>query len=493
MHHEKRKQLGAFYTPDPVVQSLVRWAVKRETDQLLDPACGDGRFLAAHRKTVGVEQDESAVAMARVRAPWALIHEGDFFTWASKTNKRFDCAAGNPPFIRYQRFSGDVRQLALKLCGELGAGFSALTSSWAPFLVATASLLKPGGRMAFVVPSEIGHAPYARPLLSYLLRHFAEVRLTAVRKKLFTELSEDAWLLYADGFGRETDHFILTPVDRFTFSPDPPRNGVRVGVVEWSRWNFRLRPFLLSDRVRSVYRSIADLPSTTRLGQVAKVGIGYVTGANDFFHLSPSASRRAGIPRAFLHPAVRNARSLTSRMITNATVKAWEKRDKAMLLLRLNPQDKLPASVLEYLNRPEGIEARQTYKCRNRKPWYVVPDVTVPDGFLTYMSGDRPWIVANRARCVCTNSLHALHLKGPASITQLQAAWDDPFTSLSCELEGHPLGGGILKLEPGEAGRVCLTFGRKWSVDQRILIEDGMRVMREWRHVQTAASDQESH
>jgi adenine-specific DNA-methyltransferase len=33
------------------------------------------------------------------------------------------------------------------------------------FLVTTASLLKQGGRLAFVVPAEIGHAPYAAPLV----------------------------------------------------------------------------------------------------------------------------------------------------------------------------------------------------------------------------------------------------------------------------------------------------------------------------------------
>ena len=135
---------------------------------------------------MGVEQDPSAYALARQRAPWAEIFEADFFTWASSTSDRFECAAGNPPFIRYQRFTGETRDRALRLCAALGAPFSALTSSWAPFLVATASLLKPGGRMAFVVPAEIGHAPYATPLLRYLACHFAKVHLTAVREKVFT-------------------------------------------------------------------------------------------------------------------------------------------------------------------------------------------------------------------------------------------------------------------------------------------------------------------
>ena len=74
------------------------------------------------------------------RAPWAFIY--DRFAWASETTERFDCAAGNPPFIRCQRFNGDSRARAIELCARLGADFTGLASSWAPFLVATAGLLR---------------------------------------------------------------------------------------------------------------------------------------------------------------------------------------------------------------------------------------------------------------------------------------------------------------------------------------------------------------
>ena len=197
-----QKHAGAYFTPDSVVTALVRWAVSVPTDRMLDPSCGDGRFLSAHRNSVGIEQDAFSASTAMERAPWALVHEGDFFGWASETSERFECAAGNPPFIRYQTFKGPVRARALGFCRELGAEFNGLASSWAPFLVATASLLKQGGRIAFVVPAEIGHAPYAAPLLEYLIANFTKVQLVAVREKLFPDLSEDCWLLYADGYGR---------------------------------------------------------------------------------------------------------------------------------------------------------------------------------------------------------------------------------------------------------------------------------------------------
>lgn len=198
-----QKYSGAYFTPSDVASSLIKWALRGEHDRLLDPSCGDGQFIAAHRNSVGIEQNSQSAHEAMARAPWALVHEGDFFTWAAETEERFDCAAGNPPFIRYQTFTGEVRLRASRLCRRLGANFSGLASSWAPFLVATAGLLNRGGRMAFVVPAEIGHAPYAVPLVNYLVANFTTVQVVAVRDKIFPELSEDCWLLYADGFGTQ--------------------------------------------------------------------------------------------------------------------------------------------------------------------------------------------------------------------------------------------------------------------------------------------------
>ena len=181
----RQKLSGAYFTPEPLVEALVCWAVRNESDRLLDPSCGDGRFIAAHANSVGIEQEPESARAAIERAPWALVHEGDFFQWAEATPERFECCAGNPPFIRYQHFNGAIRKRALELCARQGARFSGLTSSWAPFLVAAASLLNPGGRMAFVVPAEIGHAPYAAPLLEYLVANFESVHIVAVREKLF--------------------------------------------------------------------------------------------------------------------------------------------------------------------------------------------------------------------------------------------------------------------------------------------------------------------
>lgn len=483
-----RKKAGAYYTPDPVVATLVQWAVRNDSDRMIDPSCGDGRFIRAHRNSVGIEQDPAASALAMSVAPWALIHEGDFFTWARNTEERFECAAGNPPFIRYQTFKGEVREAALKYCASLGAQFSGLTSSWAPFLVAAASLLKPGGRMSFVVPAEIGHAPYASPLLEYLVANFRIVHVVAVRDKLFPDLSEDCWLLHAEGFSGSTTEIRFTALDSFRHTKSPPRQFNRVSVNEWrSVWNRRLRPYILPEEMRAYYQFVACAPDSRRLGELAQIGIGYVSGANDFFHLRPTEAVDWDIPKKFLHTSVRNGRALPSRTLTKAVVDTWVAEDAPVLLLKLPKTVEIPRSVKRYLDSDEGYEAREAYKCRVRSPWYSVPDVQVPDFFLSYMSGREASLVRNAANCTCTNSVHSVRLRDKRFLPELNDLWETPFVQLSCELEGHPLGGGMLKLEPREATQIVLPAPELLPDLPGAAFEDAISIMQRWRHYGASA------
>lgn len=478
-----QKRSGAYFTPDDVSAALVAWTCRAPTDRMIDPSCGDGQFLALHRNSVGIEQNPVSAHRAIARAPGALVHEGDFFTWATETGERFECAAGNPPFIRYQTFKGETRRRALDLCLDHGVRFSGLASSWAPFMVATAGLLKPGGRMAFVVPAEIGHAPYAAPLLEFLVASFSTVHVIAVRRKLFPTLSEDCWLLYVDGFGGRAGSLELSVLDEFKPAKRPPTPDIRVDLEEWRTiWNRRLRPYLLPRSVRALYADALHDADTHRLAEFAHVGIGYVSGDNAFFHLRPSDAKRLRVPAAFLQPSLRNGRAMPETEITTATVDQWKRNDDPMLLLRLQRGQELPSAVQAYLDSSAGRRAREGYKCRNRAPWYAVPDVKVPDFVMSYMSGRTVNLVRNVAKVSCTNSVHAIRVRDHALARKLLPSWSSPFVRLSCELEGHALGGGMLKLEPREAGRIVFASRDRLATAKDGELEDAITLLHRWRH-----------
>ena len=429
---------------------------------------------------MGIDLHRGAVKTARDRCPKAKIVEADFFEWAGTNEKRFDAAVGNPPFIRYQRFTGQARDRALRHCETQGVSLSGLSSSWAPFVAAASAALKPGGRLAFVVPGEIAHAVYARPLLRFLLDSFDHIEVLAFRDKLFRHLSEDCWLLRADGYRGKANELTLTSAHRFD-SPRVSSNSETLSVRDLEGEGFRLRPFLLPERIRREYLRLRTSDKVSRLGAVTDLGIGYVTGANDFFHLCPSEAMKLDIPDRFLRPSVRSNRVLTGSDISDEKVSIWTTEDRPFLLLDLPQKHVLPRSIIRYLDTQEGLQIRTRYKCRTREPWYCVPDVRVPDAFLSIMSSDGPRLVGNSARCVCTNSVHAVTLRNGLKVSNLVRKWKDPLTQLSCEVEGHHLGGGMLKVEPVEARNILIETGPATPLPDNSLLEEGVKIMRSWR------------
>jgi adenine-specific DNA-methyltransferase len=155
------KARGAYYTPTEVAQFLASWAVRSPSASVLEPSAGDGVFIRAAYEVfarlgqvsghvVGIEIDGPTVdALLEMAPDTATIIQSDFF---AVDGGGFDAVIGNPPFVRYQHFTGANRDLALRRAAEAGVALPELSSSWAPFVVYAAHMLTPSGRLAMVVP-----------------------------------------------------------------------------------------------------------------------------------------------------------------------------------------------------------------------------------------------------------------------------------------------------------------------------------------------------
>jgi hypothetical protein len=527
------KALGAFYTDARVAAFLVGWAIRSPRDTVIDPSFGGGVFLEAacvrlralggdpSRQVSGIEIDPAV--HARIRDRLALHHrlEPDQLRRASffdvDPTAGIDAVVGNPPFIRYQRFTGESRRRALACAARQGVQLSALSSSWAPFLVHSIAAVRPGGRLAMVIPVELIQATYARPVLEHLARSFAAVTFLTFRERLFPTLSEDTLLVLAEGRGSSCASFHWRDLaDAAALGPATPAMEVvsatpgtalearaqagspgTVEVAAPALWDGRERllEHLVPAPARALYQALSAHTSVYRLGALAEVGIGYVTGANDFFHPGPADVRRWKLPEDCLRRAIRRGRALSG---VRFTLEDWERATRdgnGGHLLWLEPdrpvsgaerpipgaervlpaaeraiprtarpaaaaECPVPEAVQRYLAHGEATGIPLTFKCRTRTPWFRVPNVYPADAFLTYMSGDAPRLVVNETDAVAPNTLHVIRLRPSATLTasSLAVAWQTSLSRLSAELEGHAMGGGMLKLEPGEAQRVLLAL-----------------------------------
>lgn len=493
---EYAKTLGAFYTDNQIADFLVWWAIRLPTDAVMDPSFGGGVFLrSASSRLRDLGGDPSAQVFgveidAEVLSPVAEqlgdefgvrrenLLQTDFFDLDPSAAPPVDVVVGNPPFIRYQRFAGKSRDKAIRRAREQRVNLSKLSSSWAPFVVHATSLIRPGGRLAMVLPMEIGHAAYARPVLEHLRLSFGQVTFLTFRRRLFPDLNEDTLLVLADDKGVAPARFYVRDMAnsgmlRKTQVRDRRSIGgiQRLDAQAISQGRERLVNYLLPRKTRELYKELKASEKTASLGQLADVGIGYVTGANEFFHISPREALDWAIPDEYLTRAVRRGRSLTGVRFTDQDWSDGLSAGETGYLLRIENGAPLPSSVQKYIAFGEKKGYSDTYKCRTRSPWYSVPHVHEADAFLTYMSGHSPQFVVNDAGAVAPNSLHIVRVRPDAAIDGevLAGLWVNSLTSLSAEIEGHSLGGGMLKLEPTEAENVLMVIPALHTENNRAL------------------------
>lgn len=505
---ERAKALGAFYTPDKAVNFMIHWAVER-ADKVIDPSFGDGIFLKASKEKVdrpqeqlyGIEFDAATFdankdyLTRQYQISVDKLWNGDFFDsdsfferfTKSSPVEAFEAVVGNPPFIRYQKFRGAERARALQRARTLGVELPGHVSSWAPFLVHAVSLIKPGGRLAMVAPAELGHAAYATNVLRFLLEQFATLTILTFQKRLFPKLSEDTFIVLGENRGCSTSCFRLvdvaneTSLEKFMDTHDITSVGSvkpldKNDIESLKNRESKLLEYLLEAPTRTLYHHCANHKRVKSLGQVARINIGYVTGNNDFFHLSQKDVDTFDIPKAYLTPCIRRGSNLLGLRLTHED---WSDASEAKKwLLEIPPQktlENLPAGLRNYLEQGEIQGVREGFKVSKRNPWYAVPHVKRGAAMLTYMSNDGPRLVHNMLDAPTPNTLHVVELPVTmydqeysgykVDVKLLITSWYTSLTFLSSEIEGHSLGGGMLKLEPGEAKKVKIALPDNLSVE----------------------------
>jgi adenine-specific DNA-methyltransferase len=130
----------------------------------------------------------------------------------------------------------------------------------------------------------------------------------------------------------------------------------------------------------------------------------------------------------------------------------------------LTPTNGQSRAVRNLLKRKAAKEARSSYKCDIRTPWWRVPLSDPPRALMVYM-GSKARIVSNTARAQVSNSFFRLtEIKG-LSANDLAVASLTSVFRLSGRLNSRLLGGGLLKLEPSDARNVLVPMHRTRARD----------------------------
>lgn len=462
---EERKARGAFFTPPEISKFLCDWAVRSPTDRLLEPSCGEAAFLvaAAHSlqnagatpaqistqlrgQDVHAASVESAAQVLRSRGIGGQLSIGDFFQ--TTPEPIFDAVVGNPPYVRYQAFSGESRTRALEAALRQGVRLNQLASSWAAFTVHATAFLKPSGRLALVLPAELLTVKYAAQIRRFLLDRFASVRLVLFEDLVFPGVLEEVVLLLAEGRGRAESFEVYQTRNLVGLGNVVPANWVGFKPRSHDKWTGALLPSQAFD----LYQETLAGDGFDVMLDWGETYLGAVTGNNDYFTLTRANAKELKLSQKELVPiSPPGSKHLRGLTFSEA---GWESLAASSERCYLFAPSSKPSRAAErYIEQGESKQVHKAYKCSVREPWWQVPLVPRPDLLFTYMNHDRVRLVRNSAHAHFLNSLYGVRLKATRvelGRELLAIASLNSMTLLGAEIVGRSYGGGLLKHEPRE-------------------------------------------
>ena len=392
------------YTPDELAAAMVEAVGDQPRARWLEPSHGRGAFLRA-LQMIGVGK-ERIVAIDLDRRPadsdmLARTRRGvDFLTWSSTTRMRFDRIVGNPPYVAIRRLPPKLRNTAASVLGRNGEPVGIRGNLWQTFVLASLRVLAPGGAFAFVLPSAAEYANYSAEARVAVKDKFDVLEVYRCHRPLFDDVQEGTIVVIARGYG------------------GGPCRYRREEVASRSELIHALRLKRPVRRSRCRTRSRSRARTGVTFGELATVRVGGVTGDADYFLLSESQRRSAGLPIAACSPVVTRCRHVKRATID---VAAWQYlRDEDERVWLFNPPDELldHDSVKHKLALDMSAAGcnRRAFKIAARDPWYRTPMPHAPHAFMSGMHSIGPLLTLNEMPGLnATNTLYVIQFANSLS------------------------------------------------------------------------------
>jgi adenine-specific DNA methylase len=479
-----QKLRGGFYTDTDLAEFLTRWVAVVRPQRILEPSCGDGVFLGALQKCAAtrlksvvaceINPAEAAKAKSRIKTGRAEIHVGDFLRWFlfnAGTVEAFDGVLGNPPFIRYQYLPEEQQLLAEKVFERFGLPFTKHTNAWVPFVIASLALLRPGGRLAMVVPSELFHIPHAQSLRRFLAEQCSRILILDPEEIWFGDTLQGTVLLMAEKkYDREEKSkgvAVLKVGSRKLLATDPEKIFQTANYTNGATIVGKWMPVLLTPEERALLSQLRQNDCVKTFDDVASVDVGIVTGANKFFLVPDKVVTEYGLQR-WAHPMFGRSDHVQGLIYSDGDHLANKRAGLPANFLWFQEEEieNLPENVHRYLETGLRDKLHTRYKCSVRSPWYKVPSVHTAPIAMLKRAHHFPRMVLNRAEAYTTDTAYRIIPKGHRA-ESLVFSFVNSLTCLTAEMEGRHYGGGVLELVPSEIERLLVPVVNAGKVELR--------------------------
>lgn len=450
----ERRALGATYTPEPLVDAMMRAAAIHEPLRVVDPGAGSGRFVVAAGRRfpkatlVAVERDPVAALLCRAHLSAAGLAArsevicGDFRELELRPVRGRTLFVGNPPYVRHHSIEPRWKRWLFESARALGHSASRLAGLHVHFALATAVLGKKGDYGVFVTAAEWLDVNYGSLMRALFSGRLGARSLHAIdpRARVFADADTTAVVTCFEIGATE-------PSVRFCFV----RSAGELGSLDAGRPVSRER-LLSAPRWTPLFRRASRKPSGfVELGELCRVHRGQVTGKNRVWIAGGHSSM---LPESVLFRTVTRARelflageSLGPRAELRSVIDLPEELDG------LAPGER--RAVERFLAVARTLGANRGFIAEHRRAWWSVGLREPAPILATYMARRPPAFVRNLARARHINVAHGLYPRealSPESLDELAR-----YLSVSTRLgDGRTYSGGLTKFEPREMERLLV-------------------------------------
>ncbi|KJJ39306.1 Eco57I restriction-modification methylase domain-containing protein [Aequorivita vladivostokensis] len=489
------KLRGGYYTPSLIAEFICSWAIQSENDLVLEPSCGDGNFIEAAIRRFNDLGLEGESLYGRIKGIELISHEAlkasnraslyglnrdtivnnDFFSFISnQANIRYNAIVGNPPFIRYQNFPPEHRDIAIKMMEDLGFKPNKLTNIWVPFLVISSSLLTKNGRLGMVIPAELFQVKYAEQTRIFLSKFFERITIVTFKKLVFDGIQQEVVLMLCEKSVTHAHGIRVLQLDDLDQLSDINFNEVsETEVVDIQHDTEKWTKYFLSPKEIDFLRAIKVSNRIPLAKNILDADVGIVTGRNEFFMLKQSQVEEWNL-QDITTKVVSKSNQLSGIIFNNADFDAnADKNLPNQLFLPQNVEiEKLDKNSQKYIEYGEENEFHKGYKCRIRKKWYITPSLWIPQGFALRQVHRYPKLVLNNVEASSTDTIHRLRFiseeYSPESIT---ICFLNSLTFAFSEITGRSYGGGVMTFEPTEIEELLIPVVENHGIDVNVIDE----------------------
>lgn len=455
-----RKKYAQFFTPEVIAQLMCRWLLEATSlSTILEPAVGLGifsRILLSQNPDVnitGYDIDHSILNKTK-----KLFNHNNIKLTAqnyvfSDWDAKYDGIICNPPYFKFHDY--DNKTVLQEFRVRRGYELTGFTNLYSLFLLKSAYQLNPGGRAAYIVPSEFLNSDYGKQIKKYLLKSntLRHVLVIDFKENVFEDaLTTASVILLANDGNQESIKFSniksLKNLDDFqaSITKYPIFEGDNVHKASSLDPTIKWRAYYEDQQALK----FSNLVSFSKYGKVLR---GIATGANDYFVFNTSKAKKHQITENFLLPCITRSMDVKNTFFTNEDLTLLEEDDRNIYLF--NALDGNNSSVAEYLKKGVARGIDKKYLTASRRPWYSLENRPPAPIWVGVFNRNGIRFVRNLAGIRNLTTFHSIYInKEFESLTELIFAYLLTNTARQLlEDNRREYGNGLQKFEPNDINK----------------------------------------